>query len=281
MALFNKSSGNTFAEIAISDTHTGEKKALMYPDPALDYRPNSWQRWLFKHFTLFQEEADRIISKWKADYVHVSCLGDMGSMRYKHGGNGDFWAHSEDEVIANTAQLFGPLAKTADAMHWIHGNSAHVGANGKLDNLIARDFADVVVKDPVSDRYVHPAVDLSFQDVLFNYTHKGKNRTKWTTINGLISLSAEVALDRAKKGEKIPDVIGRGHFHFQQHVRDIKPVVVSLGGWKLKDEFVTYIDPVDETPHVGGEVIIVRDGEIVDMHSIKYSPERNRPWTPK
>lgn len=281
MKLF-QSSSDTIAEIVVSDTHVGEKYALMYPDTNSDYQLNDWQKWLWKVWNgRFLPSIEKTLEKWKATYVHFTTLGDMGSLQYKHGHPSSFWAHTESAVTMNTAQLFDPLVKMADAMHCIHGNDAHIGPNGKLDHMIAEDFDNVIPFKPEKGMYAHPSVDLEFQGLLFNYTHKGRNRTKWTSVNGLTSLSKEVALDRTLKKQRVPDVIGRAHFHFGWQLRDIYPLVFTLAGWKLKDDYTTYIDPVDESPHVGGQVLIIKDGQIVDSQCLTYMMERSKPWSVK
>ena len=283
MALFNKSSGNTIAEILWSDTHIGERCSLMYPDKAIDWRLNMRQRWLYDTWANhFIPDIERVLGRWKADYVHATALGDMGSLKYKYGHPDDFWATNETQVTINAGQLFDPIAKLADDIHFVYGNDAHIGPQGKLDHEIAADFDNTVPLDADNGLFAHPSIDLEFQGLLFNYTHKGANRTKWTTANGLNSMKAEITLNRAENGERIPDVVGRGHFHWSGHTPlDMKPYVVSVPSWELPSDFIRYIDHLDKTPYVGGHVIIVRDGQIVDASRLVYTMERNQPWQPK
>lgn len=277
-----KHASNVSAEISISDTHVGHKAALLYLNPDLEFKPSESQKWLFKCWELFLDDVDGLLNKWKVDYVHSTWNGDLGDLDYKNRGPQEYWAHQADEVTANTAELFEPLAKMCNDIHVVMGNDAHVGKDGTLDNQIAKDFENVVPFDEPRGKYAHPSIDFELQGLLFNYVHKGMNRTKWTYSNGLNALKNEIVLNRAKNGERVPDFIGRGHFHYGDHTPlDQKPYVMFTPSWQLKSDYIRYIDPVDVTPHVGGYVTIIRDGKLAYSEQFRYSPERREPWRPK
>ena len=48
----------------------------MFPDKNVDYKPNEAQKWMFKVWeNNFLADIDRVLNKFKVDYVHVSFMG--------------------------------------------------------------------------------------------------------------------------------------------------------------------------------------------------------------
>jgi hypothetical protein len=273
----------TSADILLGDWHIGHKRAIMYPDPNIDYRANDKQRWLFKCYQSMLDDIDGILETYKVSYIHALFGGDMGDLDYKMRGSGkrEYWASTSEEVVFNASQLLDPLMKLVDDAHFLMGNDAHVGVDGTLDNVIAEDFANAVPLDEKRNEWAWPGVDYEIQGKLINSVHKGKNKTKWTDVNGLSSLSAEVLLDRVKDSERIPDILVRFHFHYGLQLRDLHPHPISVAPFQLKSDFIRYIDAVDGTPKVGGHILIFGDGELIHTEPLLYKMPRRAVWRKK
>jgi len=262
--------------------HNGSKYALMHPINAADYRPNKIQRWLFKAWSNgFLPDVERILDKFKPDYVHLSEIGDMGELDYKRRNAEEVWTRNPEDIVDNFSRLLEPLVSMVDSVHMVRGTKAHIGEDGGIDERLAADCEKTI---PTADKksngkpiYAGWYAEFTLSGVHFEIAHHGKNRTKWTDINGLVSLGNEILLKRTKNGQKVPDVISRGHFHYGEHTPyDKKPYVVAVPSWQLPNTFVYRVDPTVETPHVGGHVIIVQDGKIIYTERLRYFPERNK-----
>lgn len=273
----------TSAEVQISDLHNGSKYALMHPLNAADYKPNKIQTWLFKVWNNnFLADVERILDEYKPDYVHLSELGDMGDLDHNNRSPEEVWTRNPDDIVDNYARLLAPLYSMVDSVHVVRGTKAHIGENGGIDEKIAKDCDKTIptknIKSDGEPVYAGWYAEFTLSDVHFEIAHHGKNRSKWTDINMLVSLGNEILLKRTKNGQRVPDVVSRGHFHYGAHTPyDMRPYVVSVPSWQLPNTFVYRIDATVETPHVGGHVIIVRDGEIVHTQRLRYTYERNKP----
>ena len=270
----------TSADIYVSDTHIGSKFSIMHPINAADYSPNKLQQWLFKVWrNNFLGDIERILDEYKPEYVHLNELGDMGELDFKRHNPEEVWTRNSDDIVSNHASLFEPLYVMVDSVDVVRGTKAHIGEDGGIDEKIANDIAILnPTSDLKSDKKPIAAgwySEYTLSGVLFDIAHHGKNRTKWTEINGLVSLGKEIILKRVQKGEKIPDVVARGHYHYGNHTPfDIKPYVISVPSWQLPNTFVYRIDPTVETPHVGGHVVIARDGKVIAGIRLIYTYPR-------
>lgn len=280
-------------EIQISDTHIGHKTAIMYPDPQADFehKINKPQRWLFKTWNIFTDDIERILDTWKPDHVHLSLLGDMGDVDYKDRSR-QFWTKDQEVIRENFENLLRPIVAFANSMHTVRGTKAHVGDEGGVDERIASTYGELL--DPVTGvklsdgiaikadghkQYSHWFAEFVLAGVRFEIAHHGRNKTKWTTLNGLASLRAEIILGRTEDGDKIPDVVSRGHFHWSGHLPwDMKPYMIAVPSWQLPTDFIYRIDPVLRSPIVGGHVIVARDGKVVYGERLNYQYPRKRAW---
>ena len=265
------------AEIQISDSHVGHKTAIMYPQNDVDYVPNKAQRWLFKTFSQeFLPDVERLLDKYKPDYVHLSALGDMGELDYKRRNQNEVWTSNADEIDRNMANLFEPLVNLADSMHVVRGTKAHVGEDGGIDEKFARDWDNIV--PATKTIYAGWYAEFVLSGVHFEIAHHGANRSRWTDTNGLNALGNEILLKRTKNGQRCPDVVSRGHFHYSGHTAsDNKPYVIAVPSWQLPTTYVYRVDRTVETPHVGGHVVIVEDGRIIETARLKYQFPRKKP----
>ncbi len=270
----------TSVEIQISDMHVGHKTAIMYPDGNLDYKPNKGQKWVFWVWqSQFLPAVEKLLDKYKPDHVHLSLLGDMGDIDWKK-RTSFVWTRDTEIIRDNAVTLLKPLVNMADSVHSVRGTLAHIGEGGGIDEYIASDLDNSVPAEGYK-QFSHWYALFELEGVLFEIAHHGKNRSKWTDLTGLISLGNEIILKRTKNGQRIPDVVSRGHFHWSGHIPDTKPYTVAVASWQLPTDYVYRIDPTVETPHVGGHVVVVRDGEIIKGERFKYMYERSKVWKPK
>ena len=260
----------------------GSKFSIMHPQNGADHKPNKIQRWAFAVWNKkFLPDVERILETYNPDYVHLSEIGDLGELDYKNRNAEEVWTRKDTDIVENHARLLEPLYNMVDSVHFVRGTKAHIGEDGGIDEKIAEDCnKTVATNEKTSDGNKVKAgwyAEFTLSGVHFDIAHHGKNRSKWTDINGLTSLGNEILLKRAKNGQKIPDVVSRGHYHYGEHTPyDKKPYVVSLPSWQLPNTFVFRIDPTTETPHIGGHVIIVKDGKIIYAERLRYFSGRNK-----
>lgn len=273
----------TSVEIQISDLHIGSKYAIMHPRNAADHKLNKQQRWLFRTWeNRFLPGVENIINKFKPDYVHLSELGDLGELDTKDRNPEELWTLNEDDIITNHADLLAPLFEMVDSVSYVRGTKAHVGRDGGIDEKIAKDCDKTnptkYKKSDGSPLYAGWYAEFTLSGVHFEIAHHGRNRSKWTDINGLTSLGNEILLKRTKNNQQVPDVVSRGHYHYGLHTPfDIKPYVVAIPSWQLPTNYVQRVDATTETPHVGWHVIIAKDGAIIHGERFRYFVERDKP----
>jgi len=266
-------------EIQISDLHIGSKFAVMHPHS--DYKANQVQRWLFKTWNIFLDNVQKILDEQKPDYVHLSELGDLGELDYAKRNASELWTQDPDDIVANHAELLEPLHKLANSVHFVRGTKAHIGEDGGIDEKIARD-CDISVHTNTkltNGKFITAGqyAEFSLSGVHFEIAHHGKNKSKWTDINTLVSLGNEILLKRTKNGQKAPDVVSRGHFHYGEHTPfDKKPYVIAVPSWQLPNNYAFRVDATVETPHVGGHVVVVEDGEIMEGIRLRYFYPRSK-----
>lgn len=282
-------------EIQIGDMHIGHKTAIMYPDSDLDYKPNKAQRWLFRVWDQnFLTDLQRLLDKFNPDHVHLSTMGDMGERDVKNRARDYVWARKNTAIVDNATKLLRPLIALVDHIHAVRGTMAHIGSDGGIDEAIAAQYGDTisptsgaVIEKGIVIRseeglYAHWYAEFELSGVRFDIAHHGKNRTKWTDINGLVSLGNEILLRRTKNRIRVPDVVSRGHYHWSGHTpMDMLPYVVAVPSWQLPTEYVYRIDPTTETPIVGAHVIAVEDGRLVWGERLTYTYPRGRVWKQK
>jgi len=247
----------------------------MHPINSADHKPNKIQRWLFKTWKdYFLSDIERILDRYKPDYVHLSQLGDLGELDIKQRNQEEIWTRKDTDIVNNYARLLEPLYSIVDSVHVVRGTKAHIGEDGGIDEKIAADCDKTVSTNGISAGWY---AEFTLSGVHFEIAHHGRNRSRWTDINGLTALGNEVILKRTKNNQKIPDVISRGHFHYGLHTPyDIKPYVVAVPSWILPNSYVYRIDATVETPHVGGHIVIAKDGEIIYTERLRYMPERSK-----
>jgi hypothetical protein len=267
--------------VQIGDAHIGHKTALMHltKHKPEDYKPNAAQRWLSKTYhNEFLPDVDRIFTKYNVDHVHLDLMGDMGEKDHKNRNPHEVWAKREDHAVKNALAVLNPLIEKADTVRSVRGTLAHIGNDGGLDEMIAQDCDKIITK--TKGVYSEWFWEYILEGVHFETRHHGRNRTKWTTVNGLTSLSVEIFLKRSERGEPVPDVSSFAHFHYSEHAnwdRKPYPYIIAVPSWQLPSTFVYRIDPTIETPHVGGHVLIVEDEEILLSKRLRYFVPRSKP----
>lgn len=263
-------------DIHISDLHVAHKTAIMYPDPDLEWKMNKTQKWLFKCWNTWQDDMWPWIDSLNPDHVHLTVVGETADIDYKKRGS-QFWTKNYHTATENAIRLLNPLVEKADAVHVFKGTEAHVGTDGTVDNIVARDFDNIIKANGMDYAWYWAEYDID--GVLFDVAHHGKNRSKWADENLLTALRTEIIKDRVENGRPIPDIVSRGHYHWFGTTSEFKrPLVVSLPPWQIPTEYIYRIDPVVKTPKVGAVVFICDDGEF-QVKPFIYTFPRRKPWT--
>lgn len=261
-----------FQVVLISDLHVGSRIGLMPPQVELDdgdvVHANKLQlaAWRFWDNEFWPEVWDRQ-KKLKVKTI-VIANGDL--IDGNHHNTNQIWTNSAVEQILCASEILAPVAQKAAAMYVTRGTAAHVLASAMADEQIAREIGATTAN---GDRKARSAYHLKLNvgGVDFDIAHHGPNpgTRVWTYGDALRKFAKTIVFDTMMRGEKPPDIIVRGHVHKRTHetIRDYgrKTEVVITPSWQWHTEFVHSVASHEDISDIGGVIIDIRDGEIVDI----------------
>lgn len=196
----------------------------------------------------------------------------------------DNYHHETPQLISplQTSQLkiaykvFEPIfALKPDAIYVIRGTEAHSGKDGQWDEAFARDIE--AVQDETNEMFSWWWLPLMVEDVLFDIAHHGKSGYReHTGPNALNAIATETMIEYTRTGDRIPDLVLRGHVHRWYDSGKNYPVRVLLNpSWQLQTAHGARIGAGKILP-IGGNIIIV-DGSEYEVRQELYWPRRRKP----
>lgn len=250
------------AEIALSDFHTGSILGLFYPSSAFDHKANDWQKWLWKVWgNHILPGIDTILAKWKPEVVHTILVGDLGDIDYKLRSPGEYWTRNAGIVVENLAEILAPISKISDYMRFVWGTKSHIGDEGGIDEAIARNFSNTIWQSKDQAGYIRASYELA--KVRIEAQHFGKGKSTVARTNLLNSLASQIVKARIHDGDKIPDMVWRGHNHWTG-ISDIeqKPLICQVPPFQLSPHYYYHMNPIGERPVIGARMTLYENGKI-------------------
>jgi hypothetical protein len=265
----------------ISDTHINSAVALRTADPfTLDdgdeSLPSKSQIWLASCFAAYIDAVKR--ASRKADSLVLLHCGDVIE--------GDAKKRSTQIVTRNMAtakelavETLLPLINICDRYYQIRGTSAHTGKSSQLEEDIARELQAETTDD---GRYSGWSLLREFGGVLIEATHHTSGTSRpWTAGGPAVRLAAETVMEYGGRGERIPDLVLRGHIHQVHDSHDLVAGTraITLPAWTLATEHVHRIGQGVKLPHIGG-LIVMCDATAgrMDVQKLLYTPQRGSAW---
>lgn len=275
---------------AVSDLHSGGRTALCPPLVTLDeggtYQPNEYQsKWLWPNWTLHWRQVGDMRATLKARLI-VVIVGDLT--------DGDH--HDTPQIISRNmatqhkiaiANLQPILDLKPDHIFVIRGTETHVGKCGAWEELIAREIgAEPAIKPRIKTDgtilaegiYSHWWLPLYLNGVMFDIAHHARGSGRpWTRGNPAMMQAAQITMEYAETGDRIPDIAIRAHTHIKADSYDNYPVrVLQLPAWQMPTAYVHRIAP-GSFPHCGGVVVECETGEAARVHKLFKRPPRKAP----
>jgi hypothetical protein len=136
-----------------------------------------------------------------------------------------------------------------------------------------------VQRDPESKTASWWHLRMEIQGRLIDVTHHGRTGQREHTRAGNASLYAhDIMLAHAKQGDRWPDLCIRGHHHRFNDSHDACPVrVITTGCWQMPTGYVKKI-AADTLPDIGGLIVVIRDGEILEPKKVQFKVQRGPVW---
>jgi hypothetical protein len=256
-----------------SDLHCGSTLGLCPPVVNLDdggsYRASAGQRWLWRNWLDYCEQAKAVAKLNKAKLIAVA-NGDLTEGNHHHTraliGSGN---ETLQERIAE--QCLGKLLEYADAAYFTRGTSVHVGGQAKLEEKIADNWTITQRHSEAAATWYH--LKLEANGTRFDIAHHGQlGRLMWTKANALgkIAIQAEV---KGYRHGKPPNVLIRSHLHQYANSHDNYPVqVIATPAWQLVTGYVHHIDP-GALADIGGLIFICHPGGRYNVVVSRYEPK--------
>lgn len=270
------------ALLSVSDTHCGSTIGLMPPEGVeLDdggfYFPSDAQRWLWDKFVEMREAVERIRDALKVE-VHLLLNGDVTDGDH-HGTSQIVSRHPNVQMQIAKDSLQHLLDMGPRTVTVVRGTEVHVGPSGSVEDSIAnwiKAQGHAVIPDAATGRNSHWHFRGEYEGVLVDAAHHGKMGGRaWTRANAALMQAAEITLEHATTGDRVPDLAIRSHFHQWADSGSNYPCrVIQLPAFQLATAFVHRIAP-GKLADIGGALTIIRDGEIQDLRALKYKPARS------
>lgn len=265
----------------VSDVHCGSTVGLCCPESVdLDdggtYEPSPAQRWLYEGWEKFWARVAQV--KKGADQFGILTNGDLV--------DGDH--HGTVQIVTRDLQVqfwilrkvFEPvLALKPDFLAVVRGTEAHVGKNASTEESFARwahKEGVKVLRDSGTKMYSHWHLRAMLGDCRIDAAHHGRigGRT-WTKASGVATLAAQIMLEHANRGEDLPDLALRSHFHTFVDTHDMyRTRLIQTPAWQLHTAFAHKVVP-EVLSDIGGLILTIEDGKPLVVEPVIFKPKRS------
>lgn len=256
------------------DMHAGSPVGLCPPSVRLDdggiYQASAFQRRLLEAWLDYWSQAEAL--KGKGQLVSI-LNGDV--IDGDHHRTIQLITHNLEIQRRMALELLDPMRRLSDAVIFIRGTDAHDGRLSTDLESIARELGG---KEDEYGRHAHYHLKIDFgKRARIDCAHVGKvGRLPWTNLNGAISLAREIELVYYAQGLRPPDLAFRSHYHRFIDTYDNAPVrVIGLGCWQGPTSYVYHRSPMVGLPHIGGAIVKIINGEIVNVIKCRYNDEQS------
>jgi hypothetical protein len=261
--------------LIISDCHINSSVGLCQPALQLDdggsYSPSKTQRWINDCWaqmidTVTQMRLGRLITVFNGDI----CEGDTKRRTYQ------VISRNPANILSHAADVIDPIAKMSDKLYFVRGTEAHVGKSAWYEEQMGRDFSGA--KEPSTKARSWYHLKLELDGVRLDIAHHtNMSGLPWTSPQAASKLAARVLMTYAKRDERPPHLVIRGHVHRWADSHDDYPVrAVISGGWQAATGYISKIEPgaLGEL----GAILVHCDRGRAEVHKIRFDEPR-RSWT--
>ena len=262
------------------DLHCGGSTALFPPKwvnaDGLEIRQNRAQGWLWERW----QDLGLRVKREALSGVKVFGLFNGDLSEGNHHGTVQLVSASQEDHADIGVEAIDPLAAWCNWLMFISGTEAHVGLQGRIENIIAKTFAAQgknVVKPPDTALHVWPLALAEIGGVQFNIAHHGRGSGLERNRNNAASAeAADQAVEAMFNGLPIPRYVLRGHTHriaFGHYTRTNTTALTS-GCWQLSTSHGYRIRP-HQPPDVGCWLIRIYDDGTTTHELVQYEVIRD------
>lgn len=270
----------TLVLAAMSDMHCGSTVALhpAWPTPLDDggeYSPSSAQEWMWDHWISY---AEKIADTADGAPVHLILNGDL--VDGDHHGTAQIVSRHPNtqldilkEAMRRMLDITNPTSVVV-----VRGTEVHVGKSGSAEESFARWLVAQGISVPPAagtGNLSHWHFRGEYEGVLVDAAHHGRiGQRPWTKINATLSLAAQITMEHAMTGERVPDLAIRSHYHQWADTNDAYPTrVIQTPAWQLATAYVHKVAP-GALADIGGAIITIDDGDILSVRKVLAKVER-------
>lgn len=262
----------------ISDLHCGSSVGLHpYDATTLDdggqYVPSEAQCWLYDHWRHY---LDTLKAAAAGTDLHVILNGDL--VDGDHHGTTQIVSRHPNVQLDILKRCIEPLlALRPKTVTVVRGTEVHVGPSGSAEESFAKWLVGRGVTVPPGEHgnASHWHFRGEYGGVLVDATHHGRvGGRPWTRPNATNGLAAEIVMEHAERGERIPDLCVRSHFHQWVDTGDnYRTRVIQTPSFQLATAYVKRRH-AEGLADVGAAIARIDDGQIVALRKVVATPER-------
>lgn len=263
-----------------SDLHAGSTLGLMAPegidtDDGNHVGPNKVQAWLWGKWLLYR---DAVREARKKASLTLLIDGDMLDGDH-HQTHQLVSPNPSDQYNILRAVLEPMLALSPERIIVVRGTEAHVGPSGTEEEAAAKALhreGFPVVKCGNTYSWWHFLGE--FGPVLIDAAHHANyGGREWTQPNAANLHAADIFTYHARRKERWPDLVFRGHSHRSGDSHDAHPVrYVALPCWQAKTGY-GHKKFAAKLPDFGGVIVTIDNGP-AEVRRHLYYPERGPIW---
>lgn len=259
----------------ISDLHCGGSTALMPPvwknADGLEIRQNKAQAWMWDRW---QDLAQRV-KREALGGVEVFGLFNGDIVEGRHHETPQLVSVEPDDHADIATECIDLVAAWCRRLMFIAGTDAHVGHQGRTENIVAKTFAaqgKEVIRPPDTALHVWPVALANIGGVEFNIAHHGRGSGLERNRNNAANAeAADQAINAKFLGLPTPRYVLRGHTHFfARGIYDRTGTEALVTGcWQLSTSHGHRIKP-HITTEIGARLIRIYDDGTANDEKIEY-----------
>ena len=246
------------------------------------YQPSKGQLWMWD---IWEECWDRVGDLAAKHNAPVWWINNGDLVDGDHHNTPQIVSRStiqEREIVRDILDV--PLLRVKpESIFIVRGTASHVGQEGSSEESIARALSDdwPVEWCPEPHQASWYTLMLECEGLFIDALHHGRTGYRaHTSQNATELLAWDISMERAKNGERLPDIAFRSHIHrYFISAEDQAPVrVIQTPAFQLKTGWA--YGKVPESLADVGMVWVLVDGDHYEVHKHKFRPNRGPVWTP-
>lgn len=258
----------------ISDLHCGGATALMPPmwrnADGLEIRQNRAQAWLWERW---MDLAGRL--RREASSVPVIAVFNGDIVEGRHHETPQLVSVEADDHADIAHEVVDMVAAQCRRLMFVAGTDAHVGYQGRTENIVAKTFAAEgkdVIRPGEGALWVWPVALANIAGIEFNIAHHGRGSgLERNRNNGASAEAADQAIEAMFNGLPTPRYVLRGHTHrfAHGHYTRTNTTALTSGCWQLSTSHGHRIRP-HNPPDIGCWLIRIYDDGTTQHEQVQY-----------